>query len=424
MGISNKPKKPNKLDGNMMKKGLATFALSMATAFSAYALEPELVSVKHSGLGGAGVAYPQDALSIVLNPASSAHLCDRFDVGVHWKWTENEFDTTIGISPLTFSYKNHDRHIVHPDFAVNYWLGCDISFGLSFHNSFYGKNDFDTILTGLGISNLEQKLVFETITPVLAWRFCNCHTIGIGLPVYLGAYKNNGLELLGLTLDLGSITNRGWDHTVGWGINFGYLLQVTPNLDVGIFYQPKISMKRFNHYRGFLADQGRVDVPEIIRAGLVYKADCWNLAFDVEHRNYSELGFWGNPVGDLVNTLFGTAGGPGLGWSNQTLFRLGGDYRWNESWLLRAGVEHSTNYIHDQGVFLSGLLGKAITTTASIGATYNLDCNKEISVYYAHGFDHKLNDRPLEGLPVAGGLIETNAKEKANYLGVSFGMGF
>jgi long-chain fatty acid transport protein len=413
----------------MMKKGLATFALSMAAAFSAYALEPELVSVKHSGMGGAGVALPQDALSIVLNPASSAHLCNRFDVGVHWKWTENEFSTVTGTTPILSTYRNHDRHIVHPDFAVNYWLGCDISFGLSFHNSFYQKNRFNSILGGLGLTDeFEQKLVFETITPVLAWRFCNCHTIGIGLPIYIGAYKNSGLELLEgeSSIDLGSLTNRGWDRSVGWGINLGYLLQVTPNLDVGIFYQPKVSIKRFNHYRGFLADQGRVDIPETIRAGLVYKADCWNIAFDVEQRNYSELAFWGNNgLGGLVGGIFGEADGPGLGWSNQTLFRLGGDYRWSDCWVFRAGYEQSTNHAHGQDSFIGGLFGKAVTSTVSVGATYNLACNQELSVYYAHGFERTIkNDSLGVDLPIVGPLLQVQAKEQSNYLGVSYGMSF
>lgn len=413
----------------MMRKGLATFALSMAVAITGHALEPELISVKHSGLGGAGVAYPQDSLSIVLNPASSAQLCNRFDLGLHWKWTNSTFsvnDTVIGALPVTTRYKNHDEHIVHPDFAVNYWLGCDISFGLAFHNSFHAKFDANAPIFGFTLlgEDLEHKLMIETITPVLAWRFCNCHTIGIGLPIYLSAYKNSGLDSFavgGLSIDPAHVTNNGWDHSTGWGINFGYLLQLMPNVDFGIFYQPKVSMKRHFRYRGFIADGGKIDIPEIVRAGFVYKDDCWNLAFDVEHRSYSELDFWGNSF--LVTpTDFGSSDGPGLGWSNQTIFRVGADYRWDASWILRTGVETATVHNHGEDAFFSGVFGKAVTTTLSVGLTWVWDCDKEVSAYYAHGFKRKLHSEPF-------GIAETVTRdiefeEDTNYLGISFGMHF
>ena len=74
--------------------------------------------VKSKGMGGVGVAYPQDAFASAMNPAGLIQMCNRWDVGLHWWGLNGRFDdeTPEIVGPQRKTHGN----LYWPDVGISY----------------------------------------------------------------------------------------------------------------------------------------------------------------------------------------------------------------------------------------------------------------------------------------------------------------
>src|SRR4030067_1893389 len=81
---------------------------------------------KSKGMGGVGIALPQDTLAAANNPAGAVFVGDRFDIGVNALKTQAEETDTFG-GVVTFNEKLCDKLLVIPHLGYNGMLDPHLS---------------------------------------------------------------------------------------------------------------------------------------------------------------------------------------------------------------------------------------------------------------------------------------------------------
>jgi long-chain fatty acid transport protein len=136
---------------------------------------------------------------------------------------------------------------------------------------------------------------------------------------------------------------------MGYGAKLGWQGEVSPGLTLAASYQTKMSMDEFSDYAGLFAEQGGFDIPATWTLGLAYdKAGPGTLTFDVQKIMYSDVASIANPMlPNLAPGSLGTDNGPGFGWEDITVYKLG--YQWSTSpdWTWRVGYSTGDQPIPD-----------------------------------------------------------------------------
>lgn len=91
--------------------------------------------VKAQGMGGVGIALPQDALAAASNPAGMALVGDRVDFGMTWFRPQraSELSGTAGGSGMFdgVTRANDSEHFFIPEFGYNRRINQGLTLGVS-----------------------------------------------------------------------------------------------------------------------------------------------------------------------------------------------------------------------------------------------------------------------------------------------------
>lgn len=411
-----------------------------ASAFATNGYFSHGYGIKAKGMGGAGVALPQDALAAATNPAGIVMVGDRLDIGVDYFVPNRGGEITGNVGAgLNGSWSgNGDKSFLIPDFGYNKMLGWDMAVGVAV----YGNGGMNTrykptspfatgALGAFGGSgdagvNLEQLFV----APTFAMKLNKDHSLGVSL-VYaqqrfgatgLQAFANPGPGAFSATP--GNVTDKGNDTTDGWGLRLGWTGRISDTVTVGATYASKIKGK-FEAYKGLFADNGQFDIPENYAVGVAYKATPkMILAFDVERINYSDVAAISNKIDCLFAGAcqLGAQGGAGFGWESVTAYKLGVSYDLNNDLTLRAGYNYGRQPIPSSQTFFNILAPGVVESHLTAGATWKLANKSELSVSYMHAFSKAVNGN--QSVPGMLGGGEANIKMKQDAIGISYGMKF
>ena len=390
-----------------------------------------LTSVKSTGMAAAAVAYPQDSLAGAFNPAGMVDVGDRLDVGIIWEQNAGGSRVSGNRAPIPGVNGNFNGHKncngVAPDLGVNTtFCDCSMSLGLMAYNRSYSKTRFDRRQPLFGTSNPGMEYIQEVLAPVFAWRVWDGHSIGISLDFYVQTLKVKGLENFDnpvFSSHPGYVTNNGRSWATGVGFTLGWKWDITDCLSFGLAYAPKAHLSRFKDYKGFAAQDGRIDSPERTTVGIAWQfIPCVaTVAFDVQYLRWSKVKSLHNPLLNPVGRLnqLGSANGPGFGWKSQTFYRLGVDYRIAECWTIRAGYRFATETVRKSQTAINALVNEVVQNAATIGFTWCMNCNNEFSFFYAHGFKGHVHGQG--SIPAFLGGGEADLHQQKNVAGVSWG---
>jgi long-chain fatty acid transport protein len=148
------------------------------------------------------------------------------------------------------------------------------------------------------------------------------------------------------------MTDRGYDYSAGGGLRGGVQFDVTKQFRLGVSAQTKMWMSKFSKYSGLFADQGSFDIPATATIGLAYDLmPQLTLMADYQRIFYSGVG----AVANSSNTqaAYGSSGGPGFGWYDVDVYKVGVEYRLNPVWTLRAGYAYSDNPVQSSDVMFN-----------------------------------------------------------------------
>lgn len=411
--------------------------------------EAIFASVKSTGMAATSISYPLDSLAGAYNPAGNAVVGDRIDIEGAWVHNTGHaklegntiFPPGTELNPLTngkFSGMQF-KNVFPASFGINkvWCVACDweIATGLIVYNRNFQKTTYSQPLPLLGTSKAGLEYVNQTISPIVAIRWCNSHSIGISANYQIERIKVNGLQNFDHlptlqnptgTLFPGHVTNRGYNYATGWGFTIGYYGQITDALAIGVTYQPKTTMTRLDKYKGFLSQRGKLDIPRKIGMGISYRiTPCLAVAFDVEQIQWKKVKALSNPLlqpGALLPGILGTENGPGFGFRDQWYYRVGLEWAVDECWTLRCGFRHANTPIKSSQTAVNVLTLDCVENFVTAGATWNLNCCNEISVMGAWGFEKTVKGKG--SIPVLLGGGEASLTEQKYAIGLAWGWKF
>jgi long-chain fatty acid transport protein len=147
---------------------------------------------------------------------------------------------------------------------------------------------------------------------------------------------------------------------------------------IGAAYAPKMSMSAFDSYKGLFEGGGKFDIPAHYSVGAAFAATpAVTIALDYEHIAYSGVPSVGNP--SSVQLPLGATGGPGFGWKDVNVFKLGVQWRASDAWTVRAGYNHGNNPIDAADVTFNILAPGVMQDHYTAGFTWAMDPKNEIS---------------------------------------------
>lgn len=363
---------------------------ALASAPPAHATDGYFLSgigAKAKGMGGVAIAMPQEALSIASNPASATALESRVEVGVEIFIPDRGATISGNGAGLNGTYSGNGANpFVLPEFGYVRPLTDSIAIGLTINgnggmNTQYDTNPFASF-GATGPAGVDLKQIF--IAPTAAFEFAEGHSVGISPILLVQGFRATGIQPFTVASAAPTrFTNQGTDWAFGAGFRAGYLGQLAPGISIGAFYQSRIEAQEFDKYAGLFAQGGGFDVPESYGAGIALQpAPGVLLGVDVKRIEYSEIQSVGNPLAALFGgTPFGAENGPGFGWRDITVFKIGGSVDVSEALTLRAGYGRSDNPVPTSETFLNILAPGVVQDHFTIGATFELGNGMDLTAY-------------------------------------------
>lgn len=381
--------------------------------------------IKAQAAGGAGIAFAQDSFTAASNPAGTALVGDRFDAGISWfRPNRGAKITGNGVPGANGDYDGNDtKNFWIPEFGYTNQLSNSTAVGLAIYangglNTDYANNPFRAF-GGQGKAGVNLAQLF--ISPSIAYKLNDHHSIGVSANFAYQRFSAKGLNIFASSsIDPNNLSNRGTDTSNGWGIHLGWIGQITPELGLGATWASKIKTGHFSKYRGLFLGGGEFDIPENYGLGITYKIlPTLTLTSDVQRINYGDIKTIANPLANLfAGNPLGSANGPGFGWKNVTVVKVGGIYDYDQSLTLRAGYNHSGQPVQSTQTFFNILAPGVVQNHLTFGATYKNTKNSEISFSYTHGFKQTIRGNNSIPAPFGGGNANVHLDE--NIVGLSY----
>ncbi|MFH1818049.1 MAG: outer membrane protein transport protein [Pseudomonadota bacterium] len=365
--------------------------------------------MKAKGMGGAATATSDDAFFGANNPAAAAFAGNRLDLGVDLFSPRRESSRTGsagGAGYFDGTADSDSKYFLIPEFGYNHMMSNDLALGVSVYgnggmNSNYPSGQTDLGMCGgggpsgqpgnllCGQGKLGVDLMQLIIAPTAAYKVAPNHSIGISPLIGYQRFKATGLQAFqmtpGMSSDPASVTNNGYDDSFGYGVRIGYMGKLTPTVSIGAAYASKMKFDEFSKYKGLFAEQGGFDIPENYNLGVAWQATpAVQLALDYQRINYSGVNSIGNPSTNQAQ--LGADNGPGFGWQDVDVWKLGVQYKYSQQLTLRAGYNHTDNPITAHDVTFNILAPGVITDHATLGFTYTLASGNELTMAYMHAF--------------------------------------
>jgi long-chain fatty acid transport protein len=365
----------------------AAFFSSLAQATNGYLMDG--YGVKSLGIAGAGIALPQDALAAATNPAGTALIGNRFDIGITLFAPEYGADIHGNGFGADGHYGGSTKKFLIPELGYSHALSDSLAAGVALYGNGgmtteYHQNPFGAFgAQGRAGVNLSQLF----ITPSLAWSPIATQAFGLALNVAYQRFSAEGLNVFATSsIAPADLTDRGTDTSTGVGAKLGWTGQIIGGLSAGASWSSKIKASKFKDYSGLFADSGSFDIPETFAIGLSYKVvPGLTLAADGQRIQYGAVRAIANPLSNLfAGNPLGSADGPGFGWRDITVLKLGAVYDLSKEWTLRAGYSHSGQPIPSDQTFFNILAPGVISDHVSAGATWRLTSRGELSLAYTY----------------------------------------
>ena len=204
---------------------LAVLAATNANATDSYFAHG--YGVKSQGMGGVGIALPQDALAAAANPAGMGLIGDRVDFGVTWFRPQRE--TEITSTPFGFADGKYDandsENFFIPEFGYNRIINPDVTLGVSVYGNGGMNTDYKKAIPYFGTTAPRMDLAQLFIAPTATWKINESNTIGVAVNLAYQRFEMKGLEFFASPASAhpNNVTNKGYDSSYGAGVHIGWI---------------------------------------------------------------------------------------------------------------------------------------------------------------------------------------------------------
>lgn len=371
---------------------------------------------KSRGMGGVGLALHEDSLVSAINPAGISFVENRLDGGL--LIFNPKRNAACCLAPEGIN--SEKAWFFLPNMAFAYKLNDKYSLGISMvgyagGRTAYTPNLFDAAdKDGYAGANLEIGLVSTTIS----YKVDDDQAIGASLLIAGARFEAQGLgPFKTFSKYPKKVTDNGHSWAGGGGLRLGWQGHFDDDKwSFAAVYQTKVYMTDFDAYKG-LFPEGTLDLPAMVSLGTAFKPlPELTIAFDWSRVFYSDVAALGNrslPITTVDDDprLMGQPDGPGFGWMDQDIFKLGVQYDLNPEWTLRTGIAYADYPIINEeggGEFEFNVLAPVVTELhLTAGGTYAFEKKHEISFAIMHAFNNsetQFIDGDKTDLPFAGDI--------------------
>lgn len=369
--------------GSTMTPGLGSMSAQATEGYFQHGY-----GVVSKSLAGAGVAYSQDAMAQVLNPAGLVNVENQLNVGVSFFSPHREFEASGGTNPAALvpndTVKSDRELFIIPNIGASYAIDDVSAIGASLYgnggmNTTYddGATTCTLALPGVfcdGETGVDLTQVFLQFT--YAREIIDGVSIGGGPIVAAQRFAAKGLDFFaGFSSDPDNLSDNGHEMSYGVGARVGVQAELPFGLSLGAAYQLRTYMTKFDDYRGLFSEQGDFDIPPALQVGLSWKPiEDVTFLFDYKRIWYSKI--------DSVGTKFfipgpgdqlGDDDGPGFGWDDTDTFKFGLQWDVDEKWTLRGGYSYTDQPIGSSEVLFNILAPGVIKHHITAGISYDLN---------------------------------------------------
>ncbi len=328
------------------------------------------VGTRSQGMGGVGVAYPQDTFAVAHNPAGTAYICNRADLELQYRHSH----ANVRIRPFqgnAFEECNTtSTNGYYPSAGINQCITPSLTAGLAFYR-----------LGGWKVSYPNPSSQYEVylLSPSLAYKLHRCHALGLSLNVGFSWLNFDGIQ---------NINTHRTSFTSGAGFSIGWIGHLLKSWTLGLSYRSKTWMTRQSPYASFIADRGQFDLPAQWGLGTTfYCTPTFLISADAVRIMWADnkmLKHDQNRIGP-----YGSYNGPGFGWKDQFAAKLGCEWRPLPCLSLRAGWNYGDIQTGAFETRINAINQCVIEHHFTVGATYRYRCH-EISLAYIHELYHNV----------------------------------
>ncbi len=355
-------------------------------------------------MAGTGVAMPADSLAPAINPAGIAFLGEQADFGFSIFSPRRGYEASSTNGPFGVASGTHwsDRNYFFiPDLGyTRLFANQRAAFGISLYgnggmNTNY-SDDFSgsTLGPGAGVYgggsagiNLQQMF----LNMALAWKFTPEFSVGASLLPSIQTLNIKGVSVFSpFSASPHDLSNRGTDYSYGLGFKLGTLFTPSPFFSAGAAYQPKISMSELDDYKGFLPDQGNLDIPATGTVGIrISPQKSLSFNADVQRIWYENIDAYGNNLNYCTpggSPCLGVNNGAGFAWKNTNVYKFGAQWIANEKWTWRAGYAYVTQPIPSSSVqnVVNILAPAVVQNHYTVGLSYAFNQRFALNPYFLY----------------------------------------
>ncbi len=392
---------------------------------------------KNKGMGGAGMAHPQDALSGANNPASSAWTETRFDFTAELFFPTRGYRLSnpkgvsfadgfaaIGAIPKnpdgttgSISVKSEKDVFLIPAMGFNWQYSDKLTFGAAMYGAGLGtefnRKDTETIFANnatfkeliggatangtffAGSTGIDLVLILTNFHT--AYKVTDDFSVGAGINLAMQSFKAKGLGVFNLIAE-GEIAEKERSLAYGAGWNVGVQKEIIPGLTMGAAYYSKVGLNH-KEYSGLFADNGDFSLPPRINIGMSVKLnDHHRFNFDMQKIRWSSISSTGNKFIQLVNTSFklsnaidfeenfplqalGDKDSAGFGFEDSLIYKFGYEFSLDSmpSWTWRLGYSYQDQIIPANATLFPMLAPATIQRHYTMGFTKDFDNGYEFN---------------------------------------------
>lgn len=373
--------------------------------------------MKAKGMGGAAVAMTDNAFAGANNPAVAAYAGNRMELGVDLFMPDRTASRTgNSTAALNGTYESDDTLFYVPEFGYNRTVNDKVSVGLTVYGNGGMNTNYPASSTNLlnGAGRLGVDLMQLIVAPTVAYKLDANQSLGVSPLLVYQKFKADGLNGFGIS------NGTGYDSSSGIGVRVGYLGKFGDRWTIGASYAPKVNMSKFDKYKGLFAEQGDFDIPENYTIGFSFAATpAVTLALDYQKISYSGVAAIANPSANILSgASLGANNGPGFGWTDVNVLKLGVEWKNSPALTLRAGFNLGDNPVKSSDTTFNILAPGVVTRHYTLGGTYAVSGNSELTVAYMYAPENSVSGATLGA--IAGGGTET-LKMSQQSLGIQFG---
>ncbi len=407
------------------------------------------IGTKNKGMAGAGLAMPEDAISIANNPAAALSNTGKYDIGLAIFSPLRHYETgpsltqgqcspsgcafTIGPNDIDSDNNYHYIPNMAGAWAINdesawamafygrggmntQWTGGTATFDPDGPGDFYDTMTFPGtygggLFGGNGGTGVDYSQAFIELT--YARSAGENFTWGVTLIGVMQVFAARGVGTFGSYTEtyadsivsgngpvpVENLSNNGHDQSYGLGVKAGIIWDLSEKAAFAASYQPKISMSRLDDYSDLFADGGKMDIPADMKLGMTFRPNPdLALSLDYEYMWYNDVDAVGNPFSNLyacptagaggmdVTSCLGGKNGAGFGWENMGVIKFGVQWTSGNDWTWRAGYSHGGQPIPESEMVFNILAPGVIEDHATFGFTRQLASGNEFSTSFMWAF--------------------------------------